>query len=577
MKHELLALAMAGLCASAMAATFSGSGGAGSSTIPGDYPSLAAAAADFSNSATPVTGDYTFLIAGDLIEPNNVAFGKDTGTNKVRIKPAVGTTPTITFTSTSSLASSAGWNGHLVIGTTSTLNKLDQLTTTSNFIIDGSNTVGGVSRDLTIKNTVAETTVGQFVIQVIGGCQNVEIRNATVVADQTTTNLVEQIAIEVNSRRVGTISYHPTGLVIDNCDLRTPNAYNGQAIVCRQNSTATSGGGAVAAGGAQANMRVTSNTITGSLRLMWLGMNSDTVIENNTLRANAKLGLQYNGYMIQQPAGGVNSVNGWTVRINNNRFAEYETVTTATSTVGSLTAMLYLSSDATSGTYDIFNNTFGGFKYNCPNTISTTGIGIYRCIVQASASAKSVMNVYHNSFNMPNFTQVTPQNEYYRYNAVMVGVTPWNGVLNVYNNIFRYEQNNGVVFDRAQAGTGTINSDHNTFYLGSTGRMACFNVTGTNATVTYPTFANWQATGRDLHSQVLNPNAPNPPATGKWISDSDLHFDADPGNLYAGTAYGLAYDIDYEARSMTLPYVGADERSTPLTALTAATDWALFE
>jgi hypothetical protein len=144
------------------------------------------------------------------------------------------------------------------------------------------------------------------------------------------------------------------------------------------------------------------------------------------------------------------------------------------------------------------------------------------------------------------------------------------------------EQNNGVVFYRGAGGPGTLVSDYNDIWLGSTGSMASYQG-ATAGTTTSLTLANWQAAGFDLNSKGLNPLVPNAPDPGKWVlgpGDNDLHFDAKPHDLFAGTPLPVTFDVDGDTRSVTAPYMGADERAEALAEpppFTAAEDWALYQ
>jgi hypothetical protein len=82
------------LTAGASAATYSanGAGASGnSSTIGpgGDYPTLAAAAADFNSVVGGMAGNYTFFITGDITETTTAAFGSA----DERVPPDLQTSP----------------------------------------------------------------------------------------------------------------------------------------------------------------------------------------------------------------------------------------------------------------------------------------------------------------------------------------------------------------------------------------------------------------------------------------------------------------------------------------------------
>jgi hypothetical protein len=88
----------------------------------------------------------------------------------------------------------------------------------------------------------------------------------------------------------------------------------------------------------------------------------------------------------------------------------------------------------------------------------------------------------------------------------------------------------------------------------------------------YSTLADWKGQGFDSASaDGFNP------AT-LWVSNSDLHLTADPGNQFSGIPIGVTVDYDGAARSVVVPYRGADERAAALSPpSSAARDWQMFQ
>ena len=108
---------------------------------------------DVLNDAT-FTGDCNFYITSDITETYTPAVGLGLAINPdpytVTFKPYTGVQPVITLNYPTDLNS--GPSGALVIGIPSKGNiTWDSLRTTKNIVIDGSNTVGGTTRDLTIQ------------------------------------------------------------------------------------------------------------------------------------------------------------------------------------------------------------------------------------------------------------------------------------------------------------------------------------------------------------------------------------------------------------------------------------------
>lgn len=541
------------------AGTFSANGGQGVSTVgpapTDDYPSLSAAANDFSGRAGGCTGDWTLLInTPTLVEPNNIAFGNATNGYHVTVKPAAGVTAQVQFTTTTA---NPAWSGNWLIGTAIAAPQ-DSMTTTSNFTIDGSNN-GTSSRNLTVTNAV--TSVETQLIRVVGGCTNTTIRNVILNSRGTGLNL----PIEFTARRTAAgLNYIASGCHVENCDITVLSGSNGQDILFRSVSSGT-----LATGIGFDNVTITSNTISGINVAVNLGLVANATVEDNTLSMTAiSSSTQPNG--IQHNTA--NYTSGWTINIARNRFVTWDNLTSS-----GLGMQVYLNPTITSpatGTYNIYNNFFAGFQ----NT-GACNTGLYRAIyLFANLGAVPVVtHIYHNSFNMPDLPTLTAAN-YQSYHAVGLHSGSVNcylsGVLDIKDNIFLMEQNNGAVFYRTNQGnttSATVTCDYNTFYLGAAGaKMACY-INGT-AAANYAALADWQAAGFDTHSLIVDPRVPPVPGMGKWVSSNNLHFDAPASALFRGVDVGVTTDIDNDTR--TAPLKGADE--VPLTSVTAATDWTSY-
>lgn len=579
MRTAFISALLFSLAGMACAGTFSHDGGAGVSTIgpatSDDYPSLAAAARDFSSFSGGCTGDWTLLInTPTLTEPNNVAFGNATNNHQVTVKPNTGITAEITFTTTTvnPNATSAAFSGNWIIGCSAIGLPLDNMTTTSNFTIDGSNN-GTSSRDLTIKN-VAVTSETQL-IRVVGGCQNTTIKN--VILSSVCSGSQLHFDIEFTARKTAAaLDYAPNGCSVLNCDLTALTGSNTQNVLFRQVSSGT-----LTPGVAMDNVNVSYNTIKGIQNAINLGLVANATVNDNvlsmtsTLTSRMPIGIQHNLS---------NGTSGWTVNIARNKFLTWDNVSTPTTS--GLGPQVELDSGLASpktGTYNVYNNFFGGCQFGSPVTVTTGAAGAYRLLtVKCSVTTcVPVVHVYHNSFKMPNVSNMSTVNHSDLYHCVGINSTAvgngFYGSMDVKDNIFDVEQNNAVAFFRTNtaAGTGTFVSDYNTFFLGSAGaKMGTYLNTTANLTPNYATLDNWQAAGFDTHSVIVNPNLPAAAGLGKWMSNSDLHFDGDPGYLYVGTPVGITTDFDNQSRSTTAPVKGADE--LPIST-TAAQDWSMFQ
>lgn len=562
--------------------TFTGNGGAGQSTVGpgGDYASLAAAATDFSYSATPVTGDYTLLITGDLSEPNNIAFGKNTAGHTVTIRPAASTHPVVTFTSSTK---NVGWDAHLAIGTTSTQIAGDQLTTTSNFVIDGSNSIGGTTRDLTFTNTVPANTnpgIPMIVLRVVGACDGCQFKNLVIDNESTATGQ-NVIGVEFTSRHASSPyseDYIPTNGLVQNCAISCMKSSSGScfAIECRNSNT-------IASGKAQTGMRFLQNDVSSMYSCLDMSQNADAQITSNTFVTIAPLSGGTRCETVRHNS--CNGTSGWTMNIVGNKWLHSQGVR---GTAG-INNVLNVGGGVTGpgATVNVYNNFFGGYDLTgCAvsgSPVHGPADGLYHCLVVGGTTCTANINFSHNSINMPNWSAMTRSACWERYGAVTISTGDYRGTFRMFNNIIRMEQNNGVVLYEAPQSTalGSIVSDYNTYWLGSAGaQFACINRPNWPTVVNYPNLADFQATGQDAHSNVVNPLSSFGGA-GKWVDgpdDNDLHFDAAPSAAYSGTPLpAVTTDIDGQPRSSTAPYRGADERAEAFVPIsTAAHDWQLF-
>ncbi|MGI8905713.1 MAG: hypothetical protein ACR2IE_04395 [Candidatus Sumerlaeaceae bacterium] len=554
----------------ASAGTFTGNGGQGLSKvgplITDDYPSLDAAAKDFSSRIGGSTGDWTLEITTtSLVEPNNIAFGNETNGFKVTVKPAAGLNVDVKFTTTTTNIT-GGFTGNWLIGLSGITNQADIMTTTSNFTIDGSNN-GSASRNLTISNVAFTNNIS--LIRVVGGCQNTTIKNCVLVSS--TTGASQTFDVEFTCRRTTAgFSNIPSGCHISNCDMSIVSApgANAQNILFRQASV-----GNVPPGSAMDNATITSNTIKGYRQPINLGFVSNATVSDNILSTTIPLGDT--ALVATGLSHGANATSGWTVNILRNRFVNWQTDATAQRGLG---PQLDLSGGIVApqtGTYNVFNDFSTGYNYN--NATAVTGtLGSYKAVQVSGTSCTAAVKIYHNSFNMPNIPLMANATKADVYNAVAITATGFAGSVDVKDNIFRYEQNNGVVFYRNNSilQTGTFTSNFNTFYLANGATMASYQ--NTTLTPNYADLSAWQGAGFDLNSNISNPTVPAAPGLGKWASSTDLHFDSDPGSVYLGTGTGVLTDIDNEARNGSAPVKGADELLIT-TIVTGARDWELFE
>jgi len=156
-----------------------------SGTRPGggdpDFLSMKAVFDSLSTVGATFSGNCTFYITSDITEPNTggvgIGLAVDPGSFTITFKPYTGLTPTITNSYPSD--GNSGPSGAFVIGMNSAVLAWADLKTTRNIIFDGSNTPGGITRDLTIQSatTAVRNAMG---ILFVGDVANRTVKNCNV-------------------------------------------------------------------------------------------------------------------------------------------------------------------------------------------------------------------------------------------------------------------------------------------------------------------------------------------------------------------------------------------------------------
>lgn len=507
----------------------------GTGNVPGEtehYATLKAAMDSIKAHINEVTEDRYYYITSDLTEPSNVSIAGNTGGKTITFKPYLGVTPTITFTQTTD---NVGLSGGFVIGvkdlvTTSSTNYGVTLNdSTQNIVIDGSNTAGGKTRDLTIK-TAAGVHANTNPIRIFGNTNNITIKNTIVSTGQSVTYAI--LTTVRNSTTAGYIgNYVPDNITIDNCDVTNTLSGSGQAIAISNSGTPT----AFPTGVVFSNNKVTART-----RGIFLNYSGNTAIYGNDISVTqTSTGNLSEGIYALTIGSNSNVTN-----IYNNKIQVLSTANTTAGTYGILG--IYVGSQ---GTYNVYNNTVTGFVF--PNLAQ----GIFAGIYVSTATVNGVTaNVYHNSVFMANGSNTagaTPpiQTAFYLNLSGASGTK----VANVKNNIFVNLESDYTTYAMYVPSTnlGTFNSNYNSVHTSGGSAMV-----GKYGATDCATLANWvTASTQDSNSVSGDPG---------FISDADLHIKE---TLYpvskvsnAGTPIAeVTTDIDGNARSATTPDIGADE------------------
>ena len=498
----------------------------------GNYPTLTAAInrlhlLGVSGATTLILLDSTYNTgSGETFPLTLNAVAGSSAVNTITIKPAAGVTPSIS-------GSAAG----CIIN----LNGADYVT------IDGSNAVGGTSRDLTITNTNAGTSSAVVCLISTGvnaGATNNVIKN---------NNLIGSTVTSTAGTLAGVFS---GGSIIS---ITGAGADNDNNTIQNNNITKTSYG--IYSGGASAANKNTGTVIT---------QNVMNAASPNNITTGGVLALFEDGIQITQNDISVlkhDGTNGTfetafgialgVVPNNNSTVFTGSDVTNAQVRRNRINGVTQLSAggyssfgivvnSVTSGTTQLSNNMITG-------VISSPISNNFSAGILAGGGTGSTTQIYYNSVSMTGQRGDNTTNPSF---ALAIG--SGNPVVDVKNNILYNTQISdslGKFYAIANASSPSLNnmtSNYNELFVsgffGFIGHVSGFTAAGNNDRAT---LADWQAaTGGDADSISSDPLFVNPL--------NDLHLTALSPAISAGTPITIYNDFDSDLRDNT-PDIGADE------------------
>ncbi len=558
MKKQYLALTGALVTATSLsfAIPFDSSfGGPATATVgpnPGDdYSSLAAAAAAFSSVTGGINRPWTLKITGDTTETVASYFGNTFGPGaSLTIKPAEFTQPTILF---QILSAPPGIYGDIVFGVTdgSVPTAVNDRPSNGNYVIDGSNTVGGTTRDLTFIVPATHNDPMQRVVRVWGDTENMVIKNLRVINRDSSGNS-HCIGIANGSTSDPTpVPRDVDGLVIENCYLEAiPAGGSGFAL-----DGSNGANNSLPAGFASENIIVRDCTIVAKQRGLFALVASGAFYNNDIeVKDGTATTLTYAGIF---PFTN-NTTPGGTLSIYNNvvKMLKVPSTSAAQGGIG-----IFVDSGMNGTTLEIYNNIVKDWAFTSASAVDL----LYRGISIGTAS--STATIEHNSIDCaPNNTAVSAATAG-RVGGIVVPVGLNAGyTVSVRNNIIRMGNtgtNAACLYFATPAGGTIVSEGNNLVPNGSP-------LTAIASAVNYSTLADWQGAGNDLPAtggQSVDPASVNPP----W--DVDLHFALKPVGLATVASSNYLTDIDGDARPATGAYPGADEPPGPAAGVA---DWAIF-
>lgn len=503
----------------------------------GDYTTLAEASAAFSGVAGGIHRPWTLQINdGVYIEAEDSFFAQTFGpSGSLTIKPATGAQPVVDFIAT---ATHLTYQGQIIFGAKGDANWYDPANNAPSnnaFTIDGSNTVGGISRDLTLQSSVSSPQ--RQLVRVVGDNDGVVIKNLIVRKSDPSSTIYVCIGLgAVRLSALGDLT--PDGCLIQNCELTAQGSGPSGFGVEAYNSN-----GFLSFGVAIDNVRVLDNTIVAKQRGVFLSRVASATVANNDITIqNGSSGLySYQGIFHYNANGTV----GWTQSIYNNVI---DMTCPSYSGQGITGILLDAGDDTMYGTYHVFNNAIVNLTVTGLSSSSDV-----HCRGLVASNKRSNYSVLHNSIRLdlnPYINGAT----LHRVAGIAIPVPMATGSVTFKNNIVRCAQTGTYAAVISSASSNGLVFDGNDLFPATTPYVGV--VVGAPGSP-FATFADWQSAGYDPNGVSVDPIVPDPPAPGVW--DSSLHFDGDPGVNYWGIPVGVARDIDGMIRSTTAPFRGADE------------------
>ncbi|MDP3683119.1 MAG: hypothetical protein Q8S01_04230, partial [Ignavibacteria bacterium] len=302
------------------------------------------------------------------------------------IKPYTGVQPVITFNYPTDLNS--GPSGAFIIGIPGKGNVAwASLKTTKNIVIDGSNTVGGTTRDLTLQSaTTAQRNAIPLVI--VGDVSNVTVKNCNIYYKVQTVSTSGNLlvgAVLVRSTNQLSADWVPKNLTFDNNHISSNFAGVAQAI----EGFGFYQSGTPVPATFPSNITIKNNIIEGNRRAIGLYQVGSTDIFNNEIITNQRIGAAIANEGIYAVAVSAGSV----TNIYNNKFTKLSTLST-----GAAYGITAISIES-NGTYNVYNNMITGFELTAVNPSAyLTGI--------KNSSATDTLNCYNNTIFMNDIADI---------------------------------------------------------------------------------------------------------------------------------------------------------------------------
>lgn len=475
------------------------------------------------------TGDCNFYITSDILETFTPAVGYGLGLAInpepyiVTFKPYTDVQPVVTLAYPTD--GTSGPSGALIIGIPMDNNiAWNDLRITKNIIIDGSNSDGGTTRDLTIQSA-ATAQRNAFPLTIVGDVSNMVVKNTNIYYKaqgvSTSGNLFVS-AVQLRSRSNSGVDFVPHNILFENNHISA----NFDGVVQSAQGYGTYQSGSPVPVAFPYNITLKNNLIEGKRRAVTLYKAGSHDLIGNEIVLNQNIAANTTNEAIYAVDVDTNSV----VNIYDNKISKVSSATNAANNGNTAISI------ETMGTYNVYNNMIYGFELTAANPVAYV-----RGIKNNSASA--TLNLNFNSIYMTNLADIGTGAVTYQ------GILISNGTNELKNNIVVSDEPDFTSYCiYRDLALGTLTSDYNDYYP----------VSATNGNVGYSdtaaakTLADWQtASLQDVNSLSVDP---------QLVSPLDLHFtNVNTPLLGKGILVpGITTDIDGELRD-SIPEIGADE------------------
>ncbi len=500
-----------------------GAAGTGPGGTNPEFPTFRSAL-DSINNAT-FSGNCTFYITSDVTETYADTRGLGLAVNPdpytITFKPYPGVQPTITLNYPSDMNS--GPSGAFVIGIPGKGNVTwDSLRATRNIIIDGSNTLNGTTRDLTIQSATTSHR-NAIPLVVVGDVSNVIIKNTKIYYKTQTVSTSGNLfigSVMIRHRNYLGVDWVPHNLTFENNHLNANfdgNAQNAQGYGTYQTGTPVPLNYPY-------NITLKNNLIEGKRRGIALNLSGSHDIFGNEIMINQNIAANTTNEAILCS----NLDTGSVVNIYRNKISK---VSSMTNLAGSGISAISIESF---GIYNVHNNIIYGFALTASNPVAYV-----RGIRNSSQSA--TLNCYFNSIYM---TDILAGGT-----VAYAGILISNGINDLKNNIVHSAVVDFATYCIYRDGAlGTLTADYNNY--------SCADATNGNVgywnSAAAHTLASWQtASSLDAHSLSVNPG---------FVSSTDLHLTANTSPMVGKgiVVSGITVDFDGDLRD-NIPEIGADE------------------